>query len=151
MPSWWQLLIPLIVAILSVVVTALINIRLRFATSRDEAEADLKTLGRRIIFYALVLVVVGYLVHDAVLSSAPLTRWAVFNISTEVAALFSVFIMDTTFGAIYTMMDRINHNMDVQIEHWKQTRDLVNAHVAHVEQTTKLATMVSRVTDQPKE
>jgi hypothetical protein len=91
MPSWWQVAIPVVVALMAVALAAWINIHIKFAPTREAAIDGLQRGALRIFGWVMNAVTVGLLIWQ-VFSSAPVTRLAVFLIAFQVAAMTLVLV-----------------------------------------------------------
>ena len=75
----------IVMTVLAVVAAAVINLKIKFAPSRDAAAQELKDLALRVVQWNSNLAVGGFLVYPVFFSNEPVTRVAVFTIAVEVA------------------------------------------------------------------
>jgi hypothetical protein len=86
MQTWVTVVTPLAVAILTVAVNAVVNIKIKFAPNAEAPTREVKALVLRALQWLLNLVTVGALINNVV-SGEPVTRLAVFTIALQVAVL----------------------------------------------------------------
>ncbi len=87
-----ELAIPIIVAVVSAIVTALATIKIKYASSETDAISGLKRLGETLIFYCWIAWLIYSLGKQAI-SSDPVTRGAVFSIAIYTASLAVLLVM----------------------------------------------------------
>lgn len=88
-----DILIPIAVAVISVGLTALVTIKLKFATSEAEAMTGLFNIGKKSLFYCWMLWLL-YGLYQQLISAAELTRASVFAISMYVTCIAIMVIVD---------------------------------------------------------
>jgi len=122
MPPWLSIALPIVMPVLAVAAAAVINLKIRFAPSRDAAAQELKLLALRVgqwIFNLSAVGFIGYNLFLQVSSSEPLTRAAVFAIAVGVAGLMFLGIMSIIsserkylYGHIADVYRNINKHND---------------------------------------
>lgn len=89
-----EFVVPIVVAVLTAFVTALITVTAKFAPTESEAKSGITVLGQR-IFYFCWSVWLLYKLTSEVISHEPVTRVAVFSIAiyTVCIAIFFIFFL----------------------------------------------------------
>jgi hypothetical protein len=108
MPSWLSVLVPLIIAVITVTVNAVVNIKIKFAPDAQTAFRDLKDTALRVFQWILNAVLVFQLLRQ-VFSSEPLTRVAVFAIALHVAVLMLIVVLHM-FSRIISVLEQLVHS-----------------------------------------
>jgi hypothetical protein len=93
-------LMAVLIAILTIAVNALVNIKIKFAPSAEAATRDVKEFALRVFQWTLNVGLIFVLLRE-VLSSEPLTRLAVFGIALQVSVLMLVIVMYAMNRVIY--------------------------------------------------
>jgi hypothetical protein len=104
MAFWTSLLVPVLIAVLTIAVNAVVNIKIKFAPSAEAATRDVKEFALRIFQWILNIGLVFVLLRE-VLSSEPLTRLAVFAIALQVTVLMLVIVMYAMNRVMYAFTD----------------------------------------------
>jgi hypothetical protein len=90
---WWlPTTIGIVVSILIAVVVVVANFNNRFSSTAWEAKYGTQMFALRILNFIFIILLMGNLIIE-MLSSAPLTRMAVFNIAFSVSMILCTIIM----------------------------------------------------------
>lgn len=87
---------------------AVVNIKIKFASSAEAATRDVKAFALRVFQWVLNIGLVFVLLRE-VLSSEPLTRPAVFAIALQVGVLMLVIVMYAMNRVIYVFKSFISN------------------------------------------
>ena len=97
MPLWLSIALPFAAVVLTVVLNAVVNTKIKFASSQDEVKGDLKKLALWVTLRIINLLSIGSIIYCIFLDisrSEPLTRVAIYIIAYNVAALlFQVMLL----------------------------------------------------------
>lgn len=115
------LLVPLLVAAISISLTAYITIKVKFAASEEAAFRSIKNGVFKIFQYGLDLIIIGLLIREAI-SDEPVTRALVFTVSIY----FSAIVFSILMGLIARIIGLIEHLNSVQKAHLDLSKDLVD-------------------------
>jgi uncharacterized BrkB/YihY/UPF0761 family membrane protein len=119
----------LIAAVIVIPLTALINIKIKFAANEEEATRHLKKIILKIVLI-LINVFIVFMLYKVVNSSEPVTRVTILNI----AVLTSILLFSIITHLIRLLLDVI--------------LDLTTAHMRHLGATHKIIDIISRENDE---
>jgi hypothetical protein len=126
MPSLWQILISLGVALTAVSVTAWINLQIKFAPTREAAVHDLKHFAFKIFRWGMnglnVCLLFWY-----VSSSAPVTRLVVFVIAFQMASLVLAVVLTVTTYVDTKIIEGLAATTNTLGRHVKVTTEAITA------------------------
>jgi len=128
MDTLQELLLPLIIALVSVIVTAIITIQIKYAATKEEAYNGLKSAGSKTLYYLWVAFLIATL-YVQVASSEELTRTDVFRIAIITSSLFLLIILNF----MTRIMSVISKQHEIQSEHFKLFKEHIT--ISHPEAT----------------
>jgi len=127
MDSVQDLLLPIAIALVSVVVTAIVTIQIKYASTKEEAYSGLKSAASNALYYLWVTYLI-YSLYILIASPEQLTRGDAFRISVITASLFVLIIIHFMKRITSIIKDQI-------ILHHKQI-DLLEDHIKTSHQVT---------------
>jgi hypothetical protein len=128
---WLSIVLPIVSVFLSVVLSAAVNKRLKFATTVEEADRDLKALAIRIVCWILNLLVAGSCVFNLYVelsSNEPLTRWLIFWIAYNITVpLFVIIAFSSAYSfRLYSKrFDNVYELLHSQLELLRSQSELI--------------------------
>ena len=116
------ILVPIVVALVSVALTAVITMKIKFSKSEKEAIEGLKKIGYWIFQFIWVPTIIFLLARE-IMSDDPVTRRSVFAIALYVVSLVVTILTYILMG----IMNIIGRMADAQTRHLSITERLVDA------------------------
>jgi len=104
--QWLSTLVPAAIAVLTIVINAVVNTKIKFAPDAATASRDLRRSALRIAQWILNALVLLFLIQD-LLSAEPLTRLVVLKIALEVTVLAFV-LTASLFHSTISLIARLN-------------------------------------------
>ena len=121
-----ELFLPLIIALVSVVITAIVTIQIKYAATKEEEYNGLKSAASKTLYYLWVAFLIYTLYLQAV-SSETLTRMDVFRIAIITSSLFLLIIL----SFMTRIMSVISKQHEIQSEHFKLFKEHIT--ISHPE------------------
>jgi hypothetical protein len=141
---WLSTALQIVIPVLAVVAAAVINLKIRFAPSREAATQELKDLALWVILWVIQwisgLVTIGSLVYNVFFMSNPLTRVVVFTIAYQVASMMFV----VTLYFVNRIFDRIR-KLDASIIETNETVERLTNSLRVVSDTVTLTERVAEL------
>ncbi|UCM99407.1 hypothetical protein LCX93_07630 [Sulfurimonas sp. SWIR-19] len=118
-----DLIIPIIIAIITILLTAYISIQIKHSSTKDEAIKVIKSTINSILFYLWTIFLLYHFFNE-VISDEPLTRKSVFVMIMDSLSLLLVFLIKF---AILPILEIQRKHIDSFGKHLQITEDMVSS------------------------
>jgi len=135
-----DLIIPFIIAISGVLLTAYITIQIQYASTKDEAINSIKNIVSKILYYLWIVFVI-YTLGKELSSNEPITRTSIIIMIIYSQSLILVILIKTAIFPILDILTRINIGASKQNEiiknHLNVTQGILEIHKEKEENLTE--------------